>query len=254
MTDLARQHAVVTGGGTGIGKAIAKRLADAGAAITLMARDEERLHALASELPKAQAIAVDICDEAAVATAFEQAAKRFGPVTILVNNAGIAPSAPLSKTSFEMWRKVMAVNLDGVFLCSMAALAGMKEHGFGRIINIASTAGLKGYPYVSAYVAAKHGVIGLTRAMALELARTSITVNSICPGFTDTDIVRRSVDIIMKKTGRTETEALAELAKDNPQKRLITPDEIAAQALWLCSSDAGSITGQALAIAGGEVM
>lgn len=253
MTDLKGQHAVITGGGTGIGRAIARLFAEKGASITLMARDEARLQAVADALPKAQAISLDITDEDGVARAFDRAAERFGPAHILVNNAGIAPTAPFHKTSYADWNRVMAVNAGGLFLCSRAALQHMKELNHGRIINIASTAGLKGYPYVSAYVASKHAVIGLTRALALELARKPVTVNSICPGFTNTDIVQRSIETIMEKTGRSERDALAELVKNNPQQRLIEPDEIAALALWLCSPDASSITGQSLAVAGGEV-
>lgn len=253
MTNLKGQHAIITGGGTGIGHAIACLFAEKGAAITLMARNEARLQAVADTLPMAQAIALDITDEDGVTRAFGRAAERFGPAHILVNNAGIAPTAPFHKTSYSDWNQVMSVNVGGVFLCSRAALSQMKEQNYGRIVNIASTAGLKGYPYVSAYVASKHAVIGLTRSLALELVKKPITVNSICPGFTNTDIVQRSIRIIMDKTGRSEHDALAELVKNNPQQRLIEPDEIAALALWLCSPDARSITGQSLAIAGGEV-
>ncbi len=254
MTNLKGQHAIITGGGTGIGRAIAQLFAERGAAVTLMARNEERLKAVSDTLPKAQAIALDITDEDGVATAFDRAAERFGPAHILVNNAGIAPTASFAKTTYDNWNLVMSVNAGGIFLCTRAALEQMKQTDHGRIINIASTAGLKGYSYVSAYVASKHAVIGLTRALALELAGKPITINSICPGFTNTDIVQRSIETIINKTGRSEQDALAELVKNNPQKRLIEPDEIAALALWLCSPDARSVTGQSLSVAGGEVM
>lgn len=254
MTNLKGQHAIITGGGTGIGRAIAQLFAERGAAVTLMARNEERLKAVSDTLPKAQAIALDITDEDGVATAFDRAAKRFGPAHILVNNAGIAPTASFAKTTYDNWNLVMSVNAGGIFLCTRAALEQMKQTDHGRIINIASTAGLKGYSYVSAYVASKHAVIGLTRALALELAGKPITINSICPGFTNTDIVQRSIETIINKTGRNEQDALAELVKNNPQRRLIEPDEIAALALWLCSPDARSVTGQSLSVAGGEVM
>lgn len=254
MTNLKGQHAIITGGGTGIGRAIAQLFAERGAAVTLMARNEERLKAVCDTLPKAHAIALDITDEDGVATAFKRAAERFGPAHILVNNAGIAPTASFAKTTYDNWNLVMSVNAGGIFLCTRAALEQMKQTDHGRIINIASTAGLKGYSYVSAYVASKHAVIGLTRALALELAGKPITINSICPGFTNTDIVQRSIETIINKTGRSEQDALAELVKNNPQKRLIEPDEIAALALWLCSPDARSVTGQSLSVAGGEVM
>lgn len=254
MSALTGKHALITGGGTGIGRAIALRLSHAGAAVTLMARDAARLEAVAADLPRAQAIGLDLRSDDMVAAAFRQATERFGPAAILVNNAGIAPSAPFGKTDPGLWNEVLAVNLTGVYLSVRAALDDMIAQDFGRIITIASTAGLKGYPYVSAYVAAKHGVIGLTRALALEVAHRNITVNSICPGFADTAIVRNSIETIARKTGRSEQDALDLLVAGNPQKPLIEPDEIAALALWLCSPDARSVTGQALAMAGGEVM
>ena len=252
--DLSGHHAVVTGGGSGIGAAIAGRLAGHGAAVTLVGRTIGRLEARAAELPKAKAIACDVTVESAVGEAFAQARDRFGPVSILVNNAGAAPSAPFAGTTLELWQSVLAVNLTGVFLCSRAAIGDMLDSDGGRIVNIASTAGLTGYAYVSAYCAAKHGVVGLTRSMAIEYARKGITVNAICPGYTETDIVANAVDNIVAKTGRSVEEARAELTRHNPQGRIVDPDEVAALALWLCSDDARSVTGQALAVAGGEVM
>jgi NAD(P)-dependent dehydrogenase (short-subunit alcohol dehydrogenase family) len=251
---LNGRHAVVTGGGRGIGAAIAVALADAGARVTVMGRDEARLHEQASSLPTAQAVRCDVTDEAMVGAAFAKAARAFGPVTILVNNAGAAESALFVRTSLELLRRILDVNLVGTFLCSRAALPGMVEAGFGRIVNVASIAGLKGAAYVSAYCAAKHGVIGLTRALALETATKGITVNAVCPSYTDTDMAQRAITNIVAKTGRTPGEAEAELVRKNPQGRLIRPEEVTSTVLWLCAPGSEAITGQAIAIAGGEVM
>jgi len=251
---MSERHVLITGGGTGIGAAIAQALADQGAKLTLAGRKLPPLQAVASSLPQAQAIACDVTDPASVENAFEQAIAKYGPIEILVNNAGAAPTAPFHKLTEANWREVMAVNLDGVFNCTSAALDNMLAQGWGRIINIASTAALRGYAYVSAYSAAKHGVLGLTRSLALETAKKGITVNAICPGYTDTDIIRSSVAQIMAKTGRTEAEALSTFTNSNPQGRLIQPEEVAATVQWLCSKQARSITGQAISVSGGEVM
>jgi len=251
---LAGRHAVVTGGGRGIGAAIAGALAAAGARVTLMGRSEMPLRERAAALPAAQAIRCDIAEEAGVAAAFAEATRTFGPAAILVNNAGAAASAPLVRTSLELFRRMLEVNLIGTFLCSRAALPDMLEAGFGRIVNVASVAGLKGAAYVSAYCAAKHGVIGLTRALALETATKGITVNAVCPSYTDTDMARAAIANIVEKTGRSAEQAEAELVKKNPQGRLIRPEEVAATVLWLCGPGADAITGQAIAVAGGEVM
>jgi NAD(P)-dependent dehydrogenase (short-subunit alcohol dehydrogenase family) len=250
---LAGRHAVVTGGGRGIGAAIAGALATAGAELTVMGRNLSALQDKAAALPIAQAIACDVTDEPAVAAAFAQAIETFGPVAILINNAGAATSAPLARTSLETFRRMLDVNLVSTFLCSRAVLPGMLEAGFGRIVNVASVAGLKGAPYITAYAAAKHGVIGLTRALALETASKGITANAVCPSYTDTDMARSAVANIVEKTGRSPAEAEAALVQKNPQGRLIRPDEVAATVLWLCTPGAGAITGQAIAIAGGEV-
>jgi NAD(P)-dependent dehydrogenase (short-subunit alcohol dehydrogenase family) len=250
---LAGRHAVVTGGGRGIGAAIASALVAAGAELTLMSRNLGPLQRKAAALPKAQAIACDVTDEPAVAAAFTQAMETFGPVAILINNAGAATSAPLVRTSLEAFRQMLDVNLVSTFLCSRAVLPDMLRAGFGRIVNVASVAGLKGAPYITAYAAAKHGVIGLTRALALETASKGITVNAVCPSYTDTDMVRGAIANIVEKTGRSAAEAAAALVEKNPQGRLIRPDEVAAAVLWLCAPGAEAITGQAIAIAGGEV-
>jgi NAD(P)-dependent dehydrogenase (short-subunit alcohol dehydrogenase family) len=255
MTEaLEGRHAVVTGGGRGIGAAIATALAAAGARVTLMGRNEALLEEKAEKLPVGQAVRCDVTEEAAVGAAFAAATRAFGPVAILVNNAGAAESAPFVRTSLELLRRMLDVNLIGTFLCSRAALPDMFEVSFGRIVNVASIAGLKGAAYVSAYCAAKHGVVGLTRALALETATKGITVNAVCPSYTDTDMVRNAIANIALKTGRSAAEAEAELVGKNPQCRLIRPEEVAATVLWLCGPGTDAITGQAIAIAGGEVM
>lgn len=251
---LKGQHAVVTGGGTGIGAAVAQKLSGMGARVTLMARNLERLKAKSNLMPEAQAVMVDVADEAEVKAAFAEATGTFGQVQILVNNAGVAEAAPFHKLTSDDWRKAIDVNLTGTYFCIRQVIDGMREAGFGRIINIASTAGIIGYPYVSAYVAAKHGVVGLTRALALEMATKGVTVNAVCPGYTNTEIVRSAIDNIVKKTGRSEQEALAELTARNPQRRLVQPEEVASAVGWLVLPEAVSITGQSIAVAGGEVM
>ena len=246
------QHAVVTGGASGIGEAIAQHLAAAGMRVTLMGRNPERLLATAKRL-KAASQQVDITNADDVQRGFTAAVAANGPVNILVNNAGAAESCTFSKMDNELWDRMLAVNLTGTYLCTKAVIDDMSKAGFGRVINIASTASQKGYAYVSAYCAAKHGVLGLTRALALEMARKGVTVNAICPGFTDTDMVSRSIDTIVESTGMGREAALAELVKNNPQGRLIQPGEIAQAVLWLCHADSASVTGQAITVAGGEL-
>jgi NAD(P)-dependent dehydrogenase (short-subunit alcohol dehydrogenase family) len=250
MQSLDDRHALVTGGATGIGLAVTKSLASAGARVTIASRNVERVTAAAADLNGVTGRSLDVTDPESIDAVFDAA----GPIDILVNNAGIALAAPFDKTTLEQWSNVMAVNMTGVYLCTQAALKSMRERDSGRIINIASTAGLKGYAYISAYAASKHGVVGMTRSLALELAATGITANCICPGFVDTDIVAEAVANITSKTGRSEKEALAELVKHNPQKRLITPAEVAGAVLWLCQNTSCSITGQAIVVAGGEIM
>jgi len=250
--ELQGQHAVVTGGGSGIGAAIAAALKQQGASVTIFGRGEQRLATTAAELGLQYCLA-DVSKSASVEQAFNLAAQRQGPVNILINNAGAAEARPFHKMDEAFWHDMMSVNLTGVYLCSRAVIEPMLLARHGRIINIASTAAQRGYAYVSAYSAAKHGVIGLTRSLALEFARKGITVNAVCPGYTDTDIVANSIQNIVKATGRSEEEALADLLKSNPQGRLIRPEEVADTVLWLCRKESSSITGQSISVSGGEV-
>jgi NAD(P)-dependent dehydrogenase (short-subunit alcohol dehydrogenase family) len=251
METLQGKHAVVTGASRGIGLAIARVLMAQGARITLMARDAQALEVAAAELGGDTAWqAVDVTNAEGVAAAFALA----GAVDILVNNAGQAASAPFGRTDAALWQRMLDVNLTGAYHCIQAALPGMLDAGWGRVVNVASTAGLTGYRYVAAYCAAKHGLVGLTRALALEVANKGVTVNAVCPGFTDTDIVADAVANIVRKTGRTEDQARAELAAANPQGRLVQPEEVAHAVAWLCMSGAAAMNGQAIAVAGGEVM
>ncbi|MGD9942979.1 MAG: SDR family NAD(P)-dependent oxidoreductase [Burkholderiaceae bacterium] len=253
---LAGRHALITGAARGIGAEIARVLAADGARLTLLGRRLDSLQSLAQQLPGGphHAVVADVCDEAAVAAAFDEARARFGPVQILVNNAGQAESAPLQRTSLELWNRMIAVNLTGTFLCSRAALPDMLAARSGRIINVASTAGLVGYAYVAAYAAAKHGVVGLTRSLALETARRGITVNAVCPGYTETDLLRESIANVMSQTGRSAEQARAEFTAGNPQARIVQPAEVADAVRWLCGDGAAAMTGQSISVSGGEVM
>jgi NAD(P)-dependent dehydrogenase (short-subunit alcohol dehydrogenase family) len=253
---LSGKHALVTGGSRGIGAAVVEMLLVQGARVTSVSRTgaPPKEFGASGSREALHHVSADVSDPESVVKAFEAARGRFGEIAILVNNAGQAAPAPFLKTDLALWRRMMAVNLDGTFHCAQAALAGMLAASWGRIINVASTAGLTGYGYVTAYCAAKHGVVGLTRALAVEVATKGVTVNAVCPGFTDTDIVKEAVANIVAKTGRTAEQAQAELASRNPQKRLVRPEEVANTVVWLCLPGSEAITGQAIAVAGGEVM
>lgn len=254
---LQDRHALVTGAGRGIGAAIAEKLAAHGARLTLLGRTRETLHNQANRLKRFGAcrpIVGDVSDPESVRSAFEQARSAFGPIEILVNNAGQGESAPFARTDMALWQRMIAVNLTGAYGCCAEALGDMLRGGWGRIVNIASTAGLTGYPYLSAYCAAKHGLIGLTRALALELAAKDITVNAVCPGYTETDMARAAIENIMAQTGRSEAQARAAITSRNPQKRIVQPEEVANVVAWLCLPGAEAITGQAISVSGGEVM
>jgi NAD(P)-dependent dehydrogenase (short-subunit alcohol dehydrogenase family) len=242
---LSGRAALVTGGAKGIGRAIADALAAAGAQVAVFGRDAEALHTCGHEHRQ-----VDVTD----GPAFARAIADLFPLDILVNNAGAAFSAPFARHDRAAWDAMLAVNLTACFTACQAVLPAMRARGQGRIVSIASTAGLKGYAYTAAYCAAKHGLIGLTRALAIETAREGITVNAVCPGFTDTDMVARAAATIAAKTGQTGEDARAALARLNPQNRLTTPAEVAEAVLFLCQDSSAGFTGQALVVAGGEVM
>jgi NAD(P)-dependent dehydrogenase (short-subunit alcohol dehydrogenase family) len=250
---LMGKHAAVTGGARGIGAAVTRALVAYGAKVTMLGRREAPPPDLAGN-PHLHYIQADVCEPGPLFRAFHSACAGFGPVHILVNNAGQGRSAPFLKTDFALWRSMMQVNLDGAFHCIHAVLPGMLDAGWGRIVNVASTAGLTGYAYVSAYCAAKHALVGLTRSLALEVAAKDITVNAVCPGYTETEMLEQTIDGIVAKTGRTPQQARAELIARNPQKRMVRPEEVANAVAWLCLPGSEAVTGQSLAIAGGEVM
>jgi 3-hydroxybutyrate dehydrogenase len=250
---LKGRHALITGGGRGIGRSIAAALTEAGALATVVGRDEAVLAEAARAGHAAGYVVADVTDGRAVADGLARAAAARGPIDILIANAGGAESAQFVKTDADQFRRMFELNVMGVVHCARAVLGEMVGRGFGRIVAVASTAGLKGYAYVSAYCAAKHAVVGLVRSLAIETATTGVTVNAVCPGYTDTELVRAGVTRIAAKTGRSEDETLAGMLKANPLERLIKPEEVAAAVTFLCSPAASAITGAALPIAGGEV-
>jgi NAD(P)-dependent dehydrogenase (short-subunit alcohol dehydrogenase family) len=252
---LAGSHAVVTGGSRGIGLAIAHRLASLGASLSLVGRDRARLYEAVQSLPdgaRCDAHVCDVADATSVERAFAAIAKSGHHPSILVNNAGVAKSARFAATDDSLWAETIGASLTGTFHCTRAALPALLEARAGRIVNVASTAGLVGYPFVAAYCAAKHGVVGLTRALALELASTAVTVNAVCPGYTDTDMVKDAVASIVRRTGRSEADARTAIAARNPQKRLIAPSEVAAAVAFLCLPESRSVNGQVVVVDGGE--
>ena len=249
---ISAKHALVTGGGSGVGRAIALALAEAGINVTICGRREAELAKVAGESGRIFGIAADVTNEASMASLYHAAEAARGPFDIVIANAGMAGSTPAHKTTLADWQKTLDVNLTGAFLTVKPALAGMAARKAGRIVFIASTAGLKGYAYVAPYVAAKHGVVGLMRALAAETAKSGVTVNAVCPGFVETDMLEESIQRIIEKTGRSAGEARASLVSTNPQGRFIQPQEVAAAVLWLCDDAASSITGQAISISGGE--
>ncbi|MDQ2890717.1 MAG: SDR family oxidoreductase [Gemmatimonadota bacterium] len=255
---LVGKHAIITGGGHGLGRTIAAALARAGARVTIMGRDAAILANTAREISAngvdAIAISCDVADPAAVASAFGEATETSGAAHVLVNNAGRANSADFTATTLEDWRHTIDVNLTGPFMCSQQVLPAMLRQAAGRIINIASTAALRGYPSLSAYCASKHGLLGLTRSLAAEVARHGVTVNAVCPGYTEGGMSDQAIRSIVRLRHVDADEALAMLVRNNPSRKLTTQDEVAATVLWLCSEQSSAITGQAIAVAGGEVM
>ncbi|MGR3363591.1 MAG: SDR family NAD(P)-dependent oxidoreductase [Maritimibacter harenae] len=249
MTDLSRRTALVTGGGSGLGADLARSLAEAGATVWIAGRRKAPLEAMAAEHDRIHAVEADVTDEASVKAMFDT----VGPCDIVIANAGASASVPFTRTDLDTWRQMIDVNLTGAFLTLREGALRLKGADWGRLIAVASTAGLKGYGYVSAYSAAKHGVIGMVKSAALEMARTGITVNALCPGFLDTEMTDRSTANIAEKTGMTPEDARAQLEAMSPQRRLIRPEEVTAAALWLCGPGSEGMTGQAIAIAGGEV-
>ena len=248
MRELAGKTALITGGGGGVGAALALAFAEAGAKVWISGRSEEPLQRIAVRHEAISSVVADVTDEPSVKAMFDTS----GPCHIVIANAGASESAAFAKTDIDAWRRMIDVNLTGVFLTLREGLLQLPGPG-GRLIAVASTAGLKGYAYVAPYAAAKHGVVGLVRSLALEIAKSGITVNAICPGFLDTEMTDRSVANIVAKTGKTEEQARSALAGLNPQGRLIQPREVAATALWLCGEGAASINGQAISLSGGEV-
>jgi 3-hydroxybutyrate dehydrogenase len=253
MAALAGRHALVTGGSRGIGRAVAGALSRVGATVTVLGRDQATLAQAVAKGDAAAFVVADVTDAAAVGAGIARAAAQHGPVDILIANAGGAESAPFAKADPEQFRRMFELNVMGSVHAIRAVLDGMVARRFGRIVAVASTAGLKGYAYVSAYCAAKHALVGLVRSLALETAGTGVTANAVCPGYTDTDMVREGAARIAAKTGRPAEEAVAAMVRNNPLGRLIRPDEVAEAVLFLCAPSAAAVTGTALTVAGGEI-
>jgi len=257
--DLRGRHAIITGGGRGIGAAIARALASHGANLSLLGRDTARLHDTAEVIrercdSRVETHKTDVTARASVQQAFSAAVNSLGPVYILINNAGQAQARAFREMDSELWQNMMLANLTSAFYCTQEVLPAMADAREGRIVNIASTAGLKGYPKVSAYCAAKHGLIGFTRSLALEYAKSGVTINAVCPGYTETEMFDRALQELQNSMGKSREEVRALLTRPNPQARLVRSEEVADAVAWLCSSGASAITGQAIAVAGGEVM
>ncbi len=254
---ISEQRAVVTGGGRGIGAAVARALAAEGASVVVSARSRDEIEAVAAELRDAGgdawAVACDVTDPVEVEALRHQAQEKMGGIDVLVNNAGIAASAPLKAIDLKQWNRIFAVNATGTFLCTQACVPAMVERGWGRVVNVASVAGKVGAPYIAAYAASKHAVIGFTRSVAAEVAAKGVTVNAVCPGYVETDMSVSTVERIVRKTGMTPEEARASIEKVSPQGRLYTPEEVAYQVIALCDPRAGGVNGQALVLDGGWV-
>ena len=253
-TTLTGKHAFITGGGHGIGGACAEALAAHGARLTITGRNTKTLEETAEKLPATEARELDVTDQEAVIRVFAEAVSSVGPVDILVNNSGIAETAPYLHTSADMMRRVMEVNVIGAHVCTQQVLPEMIAAGWGRIVNMSSLAGLSGQPYIAAYAASKHAMIGLTRTLALEVVKKGITVNAVCPAYVETGMVKAGVSNIQKLTGMSEEDARGELAKKNPQDRIIEASEVGVTVAWLCLPGSESITGQSIAMAGGGWM
>jgi len=256
---LKGQHAVVTGGSRGIGAAVSNYLARLGANISLTGRTDKTLTAQAEHLISEFEVQVftaigDMSQEQDVKRCFSEAVETLSSVNILINNAGVGKSAPFHRMDTDFWNTIIGLNLTGTFLCTKQVIGAMRDDGYGRIVNISSTVGLRGYPYIAAYCASKHGVIGLTRTLALECVKKGITVNAICPGYTDTDLVSEAVDAIMNMTGRDRDDIQSEIDNMSPMGRMVNPDEVAETVAWICLPSSMSITGQAIVVAGGAVM
>lgn len=250
MSEFAGRRAVITGGGSGIGLAAAKRLAAGGASVVLMGRKLDRLAEAAKDIDGALAVQCDVTDANSVNAAFAKA-REGGPINILVNNAGIASGRPFHKLDEAEWRRIQDVNVDGVFRCTKAVVGDLMSSDYGRVVNIASVAGLRGGPYISHYCASKHAVVGMTKALAVEWAQTKVTVNAICPSYVETDMAEGAIQTIMSNTKRSRDEAVAELTKMNPQGRMIQVEEVAETVAWLCHPNSFTVNGQAIALDGG---